>query len=146
MQMIPIFIMSFRWGWKGGCSTGLVFGLLQMLTGYIINPVQGILDYPAAFTLVGLSAVTAGTVRRSLGKNSKIRLFLSIAIGCFTGSCARLMIHILSAVIFFGAFAPEGQSVWSYAVIYNASYVLPSCAVSVIVLFLLIQVYADMIR
>lgn len=145
LQMLPIFIMCFRWGWKGGYSTGLVFGLLQMLTGYIVNPIQGILDYPVAFTLVGLSAITAKYVHQSLRKNSKLKSFLYITMGCFIGSCARLIVHILSAMIFFSAFAPENQSVWLYSVVYNASYVMPSCAVNVVVLLLLIQVRTDII-
>lgn len=145
LQMIPIFIMCFRRGWKGGCSTGLIFGLIQMLTGYIINPIQGILDYPIAFALVGLSAITAQYVHQSLRQNKKIKAFIFIAIGCFIGSCARLIIHILSAVIFFSAFAPENQSVWLYAVTYNASYVIPSCVVSIIVILALVKINANII-
>ncbi|MEY8764248.1 MULTISPECIES: energy-coupled thiamine transporter ThiT [Clostridium] len=145
LQMVPIFIMSFRWGWRGGLSTGLVFGLLQLITGYVINPIQGLLDYPIAFTLVGLSAITAKSVYKSAKQKNKFRMFSFITLGCFVGSFARLIIHIISAMIYFGAGAPKNQAVWVYAIIYNTSYVFPSFVFSVILISILVQAREEII-
>ena len=32
-KMVPIFLLSFRWGLKAGAMGGLIWGLLQVVTG-----------------------------------------------------------------------------------------------------------------
>ena len=147
LQMVPIFIMSFRWGWRGGLSTGLIFGLLQLVMGaYIIHPFQALLDYPLAFTAVGCAAITTQPIKRSLANNHKTKMILFMLLGCFIGSFARLISHNLSAMIYFGASAPANQPVWLYATIYNVSYILPSFVLSALVLILLIQTRTQIIE
>ncbi|WP_338368251.1 energy-coupled thiamine transporter ThiT, partial [Enterococcus faecium] len=52
IAMVPIFLMAFRWGLKGGLTTGFLLGLLQLVIGMpqLYHPVQGIIDYLVAFT------------------------------------------------------------------------------------------------
>jgi thiamine transporter len=38
-------------------------------------------------------------------------------------------VHVVSGVLFFAEYAPEGQPVILYSVIYNATYMLPSALV-----------------
>lgn len=140
LQMVPIFLMSFRWDWRGGLTTGLIFGLLQLVMGaYIIHPFQALLDYPLAFIAVGCSAITANFVRKSVEQKNKTKTVLYITLGCLVGSFLRLIFHNLSAMIYFGASAPAGQPVWLYATIYNVSYIFPSFVLSVLLILLLIQ-------
>ncbi|MGX7197975.1 energy-coupled thiamine transporter ThiT [Enterococcus olivae] len=140
LQMVPIFMMSFRWGWKGGVATGWVFGLLQLIMGaYIIHPFQALLDYPLAFTAVGCSALTANLIRKAVEQKSQTKAVVYITLGCLTGSFLRLVFHNLSAMIYFGASAPADQPVWLYATIYNVSYILPSFILSVLLLLILVQ-------
>jgi len=146
LQMIPIFLMSFRWGWKGGILTGLLVGLLQLITDpYIIHPVQGLLDYPVAFTLVGLTAVTASSARKAAQENNRTKFIGHLFIGAFIGSMGRFAAHFLSAIIFFGAGAAPGQAVWLYSLIYNGSYVLPSFIVSIIIIIILLSTRLNLI-
>jgi len=59
IAMVPIFLMAYRWGIKGGLSTGFLLGLLQVVSGtaWIAHPIQGFIDYFLAFTVVGISGV-----------------------------------------------------------------------------------------
>lgn len=142
LQMVPIFMMSFRWGWKGGLTTGLIFGLLQLIMGaYIIHPFQAVLDYPLAFTVVGCSAITTIHIKKSVEQKNRAKTVLYVTLGCLVGSFLRLVFHNLSAMIYFGASAPADQPVWLYATIYNSSYIFPSFVLSV----LLIQTRMQMI-
>jgi len=49
--------------------------------------------------------------------------------------------HILSGVVFFGHFAPEGQNVWLYSIIYNVSFLLPSLIIVYLILISLKRFY-----
>lgn len=140
-QMIPTFIMSFRWGYRGGLITGFIFGLLQLVLGaYIIHPIQGLLDYPVAFTVVGFSALFWHQIKKSVELKKTKYLNFYIVVACLLGSLLRLAVHIISAVIFFGASVPSDQSVLLYASIYNASYVLPSFLISSVVILMLVKI------
>ena len=46
------------------------------------------------------------------------------------GGAGRLAAHWLSGMVFFAQNAPQGQPVWLYSLIYNASYLLPSLVIS----------------
>ncbi len=146
LQMLPIFIISYRWGLAGGLTSGLVFGLIQMLYGYIINPIQGILDYPLAFTLVGLSGIFSMTIYKSIDADNKVRSNSLIAVSTLIGASGRFISHVLSAIIYFASGAPVGQAVWAYAVIYNGSFMVPSYILTIIVLFIMANRYSDIIK
>jgi len=60
--MMPLLWFSLRRGLRSGLEAGTVYGLVNMaLGGYIVNPVQALLDYPIAFAALGL----AGMFRKS---------------------------------------------------------------------------------
>ena len=59
-KMVPIFLLSFRWGVKAGAMGGLIWGLLQVVTGQAaggwLTLTQGFLEYFVAFSLIGINA------------------------------------------------------------------------------------------
>ncbi len=129
LVMVPIFIMMFRRGWKAGVLTGALVGVIQLLTGgYVVHPVQLVLDYPLAYAVLGLGSVFAV---RSVSSLSGIIIAISI------GSLLRLGSHFLSGIIWFGDYAPEGIPVALYSILYNASYLVPEAAITIIVVWLL---------
>ncbi|XQY91131.1 energy-coupled thiamine transporter ThiT [Metabacillus sp. HB246100] len=137
--MIPIFIMSYRWGLKGGLSTGFLLGLLQaILTPQIFHPVQGFIDYYLAFTVVGFSGLLFKPVKNSLLANKKNRAMIYISLGMILGGLLRLVMHVISGVFFFASFAPEGTPVLLYSISYNASYMLPTIIISAIIVNILL--------
>ncbi|WP_446898578.1 energy-coupled thiamine transporter ThiT [Clostridium sp. LBM24168] len=126
-------------------SNSKVLFIVEVALSSALATIQGLLDYPIAFTLVGLSAITSKSVHKFAKQNKKFKTLSFITLGCFIGSFARLIIHILSAMIYFGTEAPANQAIWVYAVIYNASYVLPSFVLSVAVIFVLVQARKEII-
>ncbi|MDD4160570.1 MAG: energy-coupled thiamine transporter ThiT, partial [Synergistaceae bacterium] len=66
LGMLPIFIFAIRRGGAAGVSAGLAVGLLRLfLGGYVVHPIQALLDYPVASALLG----TAGyfVTKRKIG-------------------------------------------------------------------------------
>jgi thiamine transporter len=123
LEMIPVFYIAVRRGGVLGCVTGLLMGLGQLFFGaYIVHPAQLVLDYPLAFTLLGV----AGFMR-------SVPL-----VGVVVGSFLRFAAHTLSGVIFFAQYAPEGMNVLAYSAIYNGSYMLPETVVTLVVIALIL--------
>lgn len=136
--MIPVFIVAFRWGLKGGLLSGFLWGILQIATGtaYILTPLQGAIDYLFAFTALGLAGLFAAPVQRAVESGGTKTYLLFITAGVFVGSFFRFLAHYIAGVAFFES-AIEGQSVWLYSLVYNASYMIPAFILSAIVIFLL---------
>ncbi len=134
LEMLPILFVAFRWGGVPGMITGLVHGLLQLITGpYIVHPAQLILDYPLAYTLVGLAGFIP--VFTSAGKIKSASLIAAL----ITGGGARFLSHFWAGVIFFADAAPEGQSAWLYSLLYNISHLLPALIISTVVIVVLFK-------
>ena len=109
--MLPIIIMSYTYGPQIGILTGFLVGVVNLFMGpTIIHPLQTLLDYPLPYMLVG----AAGYI-----KNNRY-------LGAIFGNTLRLLMHILSGVIFFAEYAPKdmqsGFSLWKYSTIYNGSF------------------------
>jgi len=127
LVMLPLFVISLRRGiWAGVCA-GALFGVIEYFREpYFVHPVQVVLDYSVAFAACGLAGIGAPTVRRALDRGPAARAGLSTVPWVLLGGFGRFTAAFLSGIIFFAANAPEGQPVWLYSVIYNASYVVPS--------------------
>ncbi len=138
LSMLPIIVMAFRWGILGGVLTGFVTGVLQIATGaYVLNPIQAALDYFVAYALVGVAAVTLGWLLSGKAKGNNGTMIKAIVVGTVIGGLLRYLAHFIGGIVFFASFAPEGQPVWLYSLIYNASYMIPSIILSAFVASLL---------
>ncbi|RFU64322.1 energy-coupled thiamine transporter ThiT [Bacillus sp. V59.32b] len=139
ITMVPVFLMAFRWGIKGGLLTGFLLGVLQVVIGFssILHPVQGFIDYFIAFSVVGFAGVFAKQVTEGFkGENKRKGIAYGI-LGIFIGSLLRFLCHYTTGIVFFGSYAPEGQPVALYSLIYNGTYMLASFILSAIVVVLL---------
>lgn len=115
LEMIPLFLFALRRGGRAGCAVGAVSGLLQLFTGgYVIHPLQALLDYPVAFAVLGVCGFFP---RRPLA-------------GMALAGVLRFLCHVLSGVVFFAAFAPAGSNLWIYSAVYNGSFFFPTLAVT----------------
>ena len=141
IAMVPIFLMAYRWGIKGGLLSGFLLGLLQFILGYsqIYTLLQGFIDYFVAFTAVGLAGVFAGLVKNALNQNKKGKWMTYAILGAFLGSALRYLCHVVSGIAFFGEYAPKGQPVAIYSLLYNGTYMLPSFIISAIIVVLVIS-------
>lgn len=126
LAMLPIFVLAYRHDWKVGLLSGLAFGLLSsMINPYIVHPIQYVLDYMVAFTVLGF----AGVFRNGL---TRLDHFVY---GIILGSLLRYGAHGLSGVVFFSDVAmAEGYHPWVYSfIIYNLPYMVASMALSLII-------------
>ncbi len=116
LEDLPLMLFALRHGLRFGLGAGMVSGLLQLLLGgYVVHPFQALLDYPLAFGALGLTALVPKP----------------LWLGMTLGSAGRFICHLLSGVVFFGSYAPEGTPVWLYSAIYNGSFMVPSLILSV---------------
>lgn len=130
LVMVPIALIAVRRGIMAGIVTGAVVGLLQLFFGgYVVHPVQLLLDYPLAFAALGLSGVIA--ISRFENRASRVRaIWGSLLIGVL----GRFVCHFASGVIWFGEFAPEGTPVAVYSFLYNITYLIPEMIITGVVL------------
>ncbi|MBT9155524.1 MAG: Thiamine transporter ThiT [Firmicutes bacterium] len=97
---------------------GLLFSGTKLLTEpYIVHPIQALLDYPLAFASIGLAGFF---------KDKPLA-------GITVGGLSRLLCHFLSGVIFFAAYAPAGQSIYAYSLVYNITYMGPELIIALMV-------------
>ncbi|WP_251552167.1 energy-coupled thiamine transporter ThiT [Neobacillus muris] len=141
IAMVPVFIMAYRWGIKGGLLSGFLLGLLQFILGFaqIYTIIQGIIDYFIAFTVVGFAGVFAGPIQRALVKGEKSKWMVYSLLGAFIGSALRYVCHVVSGIVFFGEYAPKGQPVTVYSLLYNGTFMLPSFILSAIIVILVLS-------
>ncbi|PFA20758.1 energy-coupled thiamine transporter ThiT [Bacillus cereus] len=159
--MIPIFIIAYRWGFKTAFLGGLIWGLLQIVVGdtYILTPVQAFIEYFIAFAFIGFAGLFYRPIQKALAntqhtseaqhdigsrkdkptekKNQGKKALAYIILATFVGSFARYFCHFIAGVIFFGKYAPPGQSAVLYSLIVNGSTMLASFALCTVLLLLL---------
>ncbi len=92
IMMIPIFLISFRWGVKAGLTTGFLTGIVQIAIGnlFLRHPVRLFLDYIAAFAVLGFSGLFASGVRESALNKKRGALTMYVIGGVFIGSVVAL--------------------------------------------------------
>lgn len=152
--MLPVVLISYRYGMKWGLFSGFVYALLQMAMGMdtvtaafqpgyfgdermILNAlVMCALDYVLAYTLLGLG----GLFRNKVSDRG-----LSLILGSLVALSCRYISHILSGYILFSGWAewfftqdgfpawganlvaslsPDALS-WVYSVVYNGTFMVP---------------------
>lgn len=117
LQMLPIFVIALKWGGVSGVVAGLLFSGVKLINDpTIVHPMQAILDYPLAFAAIGVAGFL------------KEKPLAAIVVG----GMSRFFFHFLAGVVFFGAYAPEGQSVLAYSIIYNMTYMGPEILIALL--------------
>jgi thiamine transporter len=121
-SMFFVTLIGYWYGPAVGLMAGVAYGLLQMiLDPYIVSIPQMLIDYPFAFGALGLAGFF------SEKKNGMI-------IGYIVSVFGRFVFAVLSGVIFFGMYAPEGMSPLVYSVSYNGAYLAAEAAITIILL------------
>ncbi len=142
-SMLPICLVSIKYGLKWGLGTAFLYSWTQILQGGVfawgLTPgmliASLLLDYLVAFTVLGL----AGLFRRH-GFAGRVA---GIALACFL----RFLTHFLAGILLwanyeqFMAFGVEwiNQPVL-YSICYNGIYMLPDTAIVIVVAILLFKI------
>lgn len=139
LGMLPIIVFALRRGMGWGLGAGLAYGALDVLISPFapVHPVQFLLDYPVAWAAVGFAGVASGVLAHA--GRSKVRASLAILLGATVAAIARYASHVVSGIVFFGMYAPEGQPVVVYSLIYN-SFVLVSASACTAIALVLVPV------
>ncbi|WP_026495139.1 energy-coupled thiamine transporter ThiT [Butyrivibrio sp. WCD3002] len=110
-SMFFITFVGYLYGVRAGLTSALAFGILQLILGpYIVSIPQLLCDYILAFGALGFSGFF----------NNKKH---GMVIGYVAGILGRLAFSVLSGVIFFGQYAPEGMHPFVYSLAYNGIYI-----------------------
>ena len=91
------------------------------LTLYFYSPLQLLTDYPLAFGALGLSGIFYEK------KHGLLK-------GYIVGVLGRYIFAVISGVVFFGNYAPEGTPALVYSLGYNATYIVPEAVATMIII------------
>jgi len=121
-SMLPIVVCAYFFGVRRGMMAGMCVGLIDLIFNpYVIHPIQMLLDYPLAFGALAFAGLM------------KTRKFGLIS-GYIVGLLSRYFCSVLSGIIFFGQYAPEGFNAFTWSIYYNITYLGVEGALTVAVL------------
>ena len=162
LSMLPIVLISYRYGMAWGAVSAFIFSLLQMLTGFdtvsaLFLPGDNqqvwwkallicLIDYVFAYT-----ALCLGGLFRKNGNPS-----VALCLGSVVALSARYLFHIVSGAIFYGAWAEWwftdvfggefGAGILSqysgfglallYSIFYNGLYMIPEIIITAVGAFI----------
>ena len=138
VSMLPLVIISHRYGWRWGVTTAFVYSLIQLVlgldnVGYATSTAMAFgvifLDYIVAFTVIGLAG--------AFGRGRK-----GVAIGIIVTFFIRFLCHFVTGVWIWKELMPEtffGMTMTSpalYSALYNGWYMLVELIITLIVAML----------
>ncbi len=138
-SMVPLLIYAYFYGVVDGLLAGLIFGLLNFISGpWILTPMTFVLDYLLAYGSIGLMGLA-----RKFKKEGKSDV-LPVLFGTLLVYAFRFAAHLCSGFIYFAE-----NSIWVdfpdwalssgfvYSFIYQCLYLPADCLISAIVLCVL---------
>ena len=169
VSMLPIVVISYRYGVKWGLTAGFGYSLVQMALGagtvtaafqpgyfgdgvMLMNAViMCCLDYVLAYTLLGLGGVFRNKVEKP---------GISLMLGSLVALGGRYLAHILSGYILFSGwaewfFTQDGFPAWGaelvaslspnslgwvYSVVYNGMFMVPEMVLTAVAALLIARI------
>lgn len=125
-SMLPIMLYAYIFGAKRGVLAGAVYGVLQCLQDpQIYEPLQVMLDYPIAFSALGL----AGIFRNA--KFLKGKKILELVLGAIVAGFTRYLASVLSGYFVFYSWSSMDSSLL-YSIVYNSSILIDAVIAAVV--------------
>ena len=123
---MPLMIYSYMFGVRKGVLAGFAYGILQAVQGiWFIHPAQFLLDYPVAFSAIGLAGMFSRV--KKLQKLPQVKF----ALGAAAASALRFISHVFAGVFAFSEYSTL-DNVWAYSLGYN-SFVFADIAIAIAV-------------
>ena len=141
-SMLPIMLISFKWGNKAGLTTAFLYSVTQALQalaeGNVFPYCETIdalvicilFDYIFPFTILGL----AGMLYGKLG-NTNVDFIVGASIVVFLRFCS----HFITGVYIWGQWAPDGMGKYLYSFLYNGGFLGVDFAILLVVLVLMLK-------
>lgn len=139
--MLPIFLYSVRWGWRGSFLAAFAMGLLQLIFdgAYAWGPWSMLLDYVLAYGILGV----AGFFKKVKG---------GVFIGTVVGCALRFIVHFISGITIYRIYEPKElfnhafTNPYIYSAVYNGSYVAIDMAICLIIFAIVYKPLGKYIR
>lgn len=109
-RFLPLVVYACMFGTLKGISAGAVYGVSDLLmSGWVVHPIQVLLDYIFGFACVGLAGVF---------RNKKLYYIF----GPLLAALGRYVCLVISGVVFWGSgmFDYGFSNVWVYSLAYNS--------------------------
>ncbi len=135
-SMLPIILISYRYGIRWGLLSGLAYAALQQLFGlntlsYATSAQAMIaiilLDYIIAFTISGLG----GVFRKKLSQP------VALVLGALLVGLLRFICHFISGATVWAGLSIPNEAALLYSLGYNATYMIPETIILMIVAYYL---------
>ncbi len=139
-SILPIILFALCFGPAYGLGAGFIFSLLQILFGgYVMAPFQVLLDYILAYTALGLAGFFAQPKEIRLKETSiwqrlKQISYQKLLAATLVPAFVMFSCSFLSGILFYSSYAPEGQAVWLYSLLYNGSFILAETIIALLAL------------
>ena len=135
--MVAVLIIAYRRGWLPAICTGLIMGLLDLITkSYLITFWQVLLDYILPYALVGCAGFFKPLFDKSEGDKKKI---VFLCVGAVVGGLLKFLSHFIVGMLVWAPmgydWAIQNEALYSFA--YNIAFTGPSIVLSAIVLVVL---------
>lgn len=126
---LPIAIYAAAYGPVWGGIAALVYSIIQLIQGlgYFVTPFQMFLDYIMGYLALGIIGFAAPSfnVRRNI--SNPLKRFakaglMKAMVFTVIAYIVRWFCSVLSGVIFYAEYAPEGMNPWVYSMAYNGSF------------------------
>ncbi len=130
LELVPLMIFAWRHGMAWGSCAGAMFGIVKILLGgYIRSPIQAFIDYPLAYSTIGLVAIFPDLAQRR-------------TVGIIVAAFGEIACKLMTGAIVYGRYAPYGQSPWAYSIAYHAPGIALKFSISGAISILLMTVYS----
>jgi|GEM_PF-3976289 len=155
LYMIPIFLISFKYGVKAGLLTGITSSLIFLIFGHFHSFTwpQYILDYIIALGVLSIAGVYSKNIR-SCGCNCEQRSSYIVK-GVFFGVLLKAIVNFTSVLIFINEYFEHGHShVYEslletgevfFALVYTMLAIVPSAVITAIILVRSFKKYGNKI-
>lgn len=130
-SMLPMVILSYRYGFSWGLLSGFVYSLIQLLFG--LNNLSYATSFFAAVAIILLDYVIAFACTAVGGLFRKMNsASAALTLGALAACVIRFFCHTLSGcTVWAGVSVPTGDA-FLYSLVYNAAYMVPETVITVI--------------
>ena len=140
--LIPLSVLSIRWGLGWGLASGLVFGLIKAIMGggFAWGWQSLLLDYFLSGTVVGLAGL--------FYRQGSWRAVLALIVG----GVAQYIVHWLAGALIWAEWMPPeflGMPMvnpWVYSLLYNGLYMVPNILICAVILAVLTKPLGTYLR
>lgn len=141
-SVLPIVVFCLAFGPVWGFGAAIVFACLQLIGGYLVTPFQVMLDYIFGYACLGITGFAALPADKRCLISNPLKRFaraglVKAIVFTVIAYVARWFCSVLSGVIFYAEYAPEGMNPWIYSMSYNGGFLAVDCAIAVAVMIVL---------